>query len=105
MAAQAGSAFIAVRPDLRGFHTQVRRELRTVTPAMRGIGREWGRSIQAGIKEKLRPIEVRLDADRVARQIATLNRNLDRIDGRRVDVEINVDVGGALAELGSTGAG
>jgi phage-related protein len=99
MAAQAGSAFIAVRPDLRGFHTQVRRELRTVTPVMRGIGREWGRSIQAGIKEKLRPIEVRLDADRVARQIAILNRNLDRIDGRRVDVEINVDVGGALAEL------
>ena len=99
MAAQAGSAFIAVRPDLRGFHTQVRRELRTVTPAMRGIGREWGRSIQAGIKEELKPIEVRLDAGRVARQVVALNRSLDRIDGRRVDVEVNVDVGGALAEL------
>src|SRR5690606_26219585 len=97
--AQAGSAWIAVRPDLRGFHTQVRRELRAVNTAMRGVGREWGAQIQAGIKEKLKPIEVRLDADRVARQIAILNRSLDKLDGRRVSVRIDVDVAGSLAEL------
>lgn len=99
MAAQAGSAFIAVRPDLRGFHTQVRRELRTVNAAMRGIGREWGTNIRAGIKEKLKPIEVRLDAGRVARQVTTLNRALDKLDGRTARVDIDVQVGGALAEL------
>lgn len=97
--AQAGSAWIAVRPDLTGFHTTVRRSLQQLTPQMSRIGREWGRALADGIGRELRTVEVRVDTGRAMAEVTRLGEELDRLDRRRVDVEVNVDADRGAAAL------
>ncbi|RKS76485.1 phage-related protein [Actinomadura pelletieri DSM 43383] len=70
-----------------------------MAPRLVRIGEEWGRSLQRGINAGLEPVPVRLDTGQTARQLVTLNRSLDRLDGRAVKVEVKVDVAGSMAEL------
>ncbi|MCW2904931.1 MAG: Metalloendopeptidase-like rane protein [Streptosporangiaceae bacterium] len=50
MSAQAGSAYIAIRPDMSGFHQKIKAELRTLAPEFVRIGRDIGQSIGSGIR-------------------------------------------------------
>lgn len=70
-----------------------------MAPSMVPIGREWGQALQRGIKEKLNPIEVRMDSGQVAGRLATLNRALDKLDGRRVEFNVAGDFGIAFFEI------
>lgn len=91
--------YIAVRPDLRGFHRTIQRELKAMAPSMVRIGQEWGRSLAQGINSQVNNIKIGVDMGRALSRVTQLNQMLDRLEGRRVDVEIRVDVAGAVTEV------
>lgn len=64
-----------------------------MAPQMLRIGQQWGSELQKGIKQKLNPIQVRLDAGQTAARLASLNRALDKLDGRNVKVKVEADIG------------
>ncbi|WP_289008956.1 NlpC/P60 family protein [uncultured Thermomonospora sp.] len=103
MAVEVGAAFISVRPELRGFHNTIRRELRSLTPELTRIGQQWGQSLKRGLESQLRglKIDVHLNTGRIMARLTALNQALERLDGRTINITVNVDMGGAAAQLAS----
>ena len=51
MAAQVGAAFIAIRPNLSGFHRTITKELKSLGPQVEKIGLGLGRNLGDGIRK------------------------------------------------------
>lgn len=99
MAVEVGAAFISVKPDLRGFHREIRDDLRKMAPQMLRIGRQWGSELAKGIKQKLTPIKIRLDAAQAASRLVALNRAVEKLDGRQVNIRVEVDALSVIPDL------
>lgn len=110
---QAGSAWIPVRPDFKGFHKAIATEFQKATPAVRTFGQQMGQefaaSFQRGMRNDLISAPLSRDARRQqgaavgdgARIGANLRRGIETALSGMGDVRIGVDADttGARAQL------
>jgi len=94
-----GSVSIDVVPNVQGFGQRIRRQ---IVPQARQIGQQIGQQIGRQISEETRRNldGVRLDIDTTAAVsgLRRLREELDRLDGRRVNVSVGLDVREEIAQ-------
>ncbi|HEY7431993.1 MAG TPA: hypothetical protein VH641_14825 [Streptosporangiaceae bacterium] len=105
MAFQVGSAFIPVKPDLRGFHKTIAAEFKALGPEAEKWGADTGKRFASGFQDELRGKFARLPHAQIEADADTAKADaeLDRVARDRT-ARIDVSLGGELRKLLVPGA-